>query len=491
MGDLRIKTSIGWLEGRIENGAAVWKGIPYAKPPVGERRFAAPEPPEPWKGVRAAATFGPPALQPGDPAQKYALGADTPPPSEDCLYLNIWAPLPGQAKGPLPVMVWIHGGAFVTGFGGNPAYDAAELANRGEVIVVTINYRLGPFGFMHLAPLGAGFASNAGLLDQIAALAWVRREIAAFGGDPAQVTAFGESAGAMSIAALLAMPAAKGLFGRAILQSGAAQTLTAEQADQIVASILLLLGIERAEAHQLKSLPAAAILEAAEELTRMLGGGPAMIFQPVAGVAELPAEPLEAIAAGAAAGVPLLIGTNLHEGHYFIREDMAPMPMEGAIRGVELMTGIADAEPLLRAYPHTAAGQAEAITDLFFWRSALQLALAQHRHAPVWMYRFDWTSAAHPELARALHTREIVFVFGNLPQLERQLGVALGPDARRLAGEMQAAWLAFAKQGAPGTANLPWPRYAEPERLTMKFGAPAGTGIVSDPDAGKRARLGI
>lgn len=222
-------------------------------------------------------------------------------------------------------MVWIHGGAFVTGTGADSAYDGACLARQG-VIAVTVNYRLGPFGFLHLAPLGEGFVSNAGLLDQISALNWIRAEIAAFGGDPAQVTVFGESAGAMSIAALLAMPGAKGLFARAILQSGAAQTLPAEQAEQVAAGILLLLGIERSDAHLLKELPASAIMQAAEEMGRMLGGGPAMLFQPVVEAATLPVEPLEAVRAGAASGVSLLVGTNRDEGEYFIRPGAAPMP---------------------------------------------------------------------------------------------------------------------------------------------------------------------
>ncbi|WP_217595667.1 carboxylesterase/lipase family protein [Cohnella sp. GbtcB17] len=489
MDDLRIKTSFGWLEGQAENGARAWKGIPYARPPVGELRFEAPERPAAWTGVRPAKTFGPPCPQPGETAEKYGLPADTPQPCEDCLYLNIWAPAK-RTKKPLPVMVWVHGGAFVTGTGADPAYDGSGFARQG-VIAVTINYRLGPFGFLHLAPLGEGFVSNAGLLDQIAALSWVRSEIAAFGGDPAQVTVFGESAGAMSIAALLAMPDAKGLFARAILQSGAAQTLPAEQAEQVTGGLLLLLGIERSDAHLLKALPASAVMQAAEEMGRMLGGGPAMLFQPVVDAATLPVEPLEGVRAGAAGGVALLVGTNRDEGEYFIRPGSAPMPLEGAILGVELMTDIADAAALVHSYPHTAQGQADIMTDLFFWRAAVRLADAQARHAPVWMYRFDWTSPVHPSLARAVHTREIVFVFGNLQVLESRLGVTLGQDAQRLAGEMQAAWLAFAKTGSPDTEMLAWPPYGEPERLTMIFGEVDESAAVSDPAAGKRALLGL
>ncbi|MDG0809328.1 carboxylesterase family protein [Cohnella rhizosphaerae] len=216
-----------------------------------------------------------------------------------------------------------------------------------------------------------------------------------------------------------------------------------------------------------------------------------MLFQPVVEAATLPVEPLEAVRAGAAGGVALLVGTNRDEGEYFIRPGSAPMPMEGAILGVELMTDIADAATLVRSYPHTAQGQADIMTDLFFWRAAVRLAHAQVGHAPVWMYRFDWTSSAHPSLARAVHTREIAFVFGSLQVLERQLGVTLEQDAARLSGEMQAAWLAFAKAGSPDSAKLAWPAYGDPERTTMIFGEAGASAAVADPAAAKRALLGL
>ena len=215
---------MGWLQGVEEDGIRIFRGIPFAKPPVGERRFRRPEPAEPWAGVRDASRFGPSA-----PQTKLQIdflpGMDVGEQSEDCLYLNVFAPAAGGPR--RPVLVWIHGGAFTIGSGSQALYDVRPIVRRGDVIVVTINYRLGALGFLHLAELcGEDFAdgANAGLLDQIAALGWVRDNIAGFGGDPGNVTIFGESAGGMSVGTLLGMPAARGLFQKAIAQSGAAHS---------------------------------------------------------------------------------------------------------------------------------------------------------------------------------------------------------------------------------------------------------------------------
>lgn len=229
-----VKTKQGSVRGTEGHAARVWKGIPFAKKPVGDLRFQPPEPPEAWEGTFEANEFGPVCTQNKDIAAM--LGAPAENMSEDCLYLNIWAPA-GPREG-LPVMVWIHGGAFRAGAGSSPLYDGASMAENGGVIVVTINYRLGAFGFLHLAGLDSSYSANLGLLDQIAALKWVRENIKAFGGDPEQVTVFGESAGAMSIASLLAMPAAKGLFQKAILESGASQIIPPEQASMIAKAVL-------------------------------------------------------------------------------------------------------------------------------------------------------------------------------------------------------------------------------------------------------------
>ncbi|MGH7317841.1 MAG: carboxylesterase/lipase family protein, partial [Candidatus Rokuibacteriota bacterium] len=240
--DVLVETRRGRVRGVTESGLAVFRGLPFARPPVGARRFQPPEPPAPWSGVRDAARFGTSAAQNGalvGPLMSLGIGRT----GEDCLYLNVWTPRPDRAR--RPVLVWIHGGAFILGSGSQLLYDGSRLARRGDVVVVTVNYRLGALGFLGVQDrFGRRLPAtgNEGLLDQIAALEWVRDEIAAFGGDPDNVTIFGESAGAMSCATLLGMPRARGLFHRAILQSGAANYVwprdtAARLADQVLAEI--------------------------------------------------------------------------------------------------------------------------------------------------------------------------------------------------------------------------------------------------------------
>ncbi|MFD1905524.1 carboxylesterase family protein [Paenibacillus rhizoplanae] len=273
-----VNTAYGQLKGEAGNGVNVWRGIPFAAPPLGELRFRAPQPPESWSGVREAIKFGPVSLQPVSTSGT-RFGGTTPVYDEDCLYLNVWSPAVVAETEALPVMVWIHGGTFVTGAGSQPMFEGSNMAASGNVVVVTVNYRLGPLGFLHLSPLGGGLGSNLGLLDQIAALEWVQQNIAAFGGDPARVTVFGESAGSMSIAALLAMPAAKGLFARAIMESGAAQTLNGEQGRQIAAALLAELGLQSGgDTQLLHTLPAGEIMEAAGRMAYKLSGDSMNMF---------------------------------------------------------------------------------------------------------------------------------------------------------------------------------------------------------------------
>jgi len=264
---LLVETKCGPVRGLKEGSVNVWRGLPYAQAPVGEGRFRAPQPPQPWTEVREVSAFGAvaPQLSVGLESRFNVRpgAAQLPAQSEDCLFLNVWAP---AAPGNYPVMVWVHGGSFVTGSGSMPLYDGARFAAQGEVVVVTLNYRLGALGFLHLADLGPGFDNNLGLLDQVAALRWVQQNIAAFGGDPGRVTIFGESAGAMSIAALLGMPAAEGLFQAAILQSGAVRAQPPERAKAVVQGMLRELGISDPAA--LRTLPVEALLQAAQRLLR-------------------------------------------------------------------------------------------------------------------------------------------------------------------------------------------------------------------------------
>lgn len=480
-------TSYGKLQGTESNGIHIWRGIPFAAPPVGGLRFRAPQPPEPWSSVREAKEFGPVSHQPPSTGNT-RFGSVSPEYSEDCLYLNVWSP--AEAGEALPVMVWIHGGTFVTGAGSQPMFEGSEMARTGRVVVVTVNYRLGPFGFMHMSPLGDGMVSNAGLLDQIAALEWVQANIAAFGGDPSKVTLFGESAGSMSIAALLTMPAAKGLFARAIMQSGAAQTLPARKGDEIAAALLAELGIgSGGDMSQLSTLPAEQILKAAAAIVYKLSGDAlSMLFQPVVEPSTLPAEPAQAILEGAASGIPLIIGTNLHEGDLFFRGggSVSGESFAQSLHSLELLMGVDNLAELAAHYPQTSEGQADLLTDLYFWYSSISLAERQHRYAPVWMYRFDWTIPGHPMLGKAVHGAEICYIFGNLSHMAH-FGVSVTPAMVNLSNAMMTAWTAFAHHGIPTVPGLSWPEYTPEERATLIF--EQDIRIVSDPDHEKRKRL--
>src|SRR6516225_9495963 len=261
-----VTTTYGKLEGLEQDELAVFKGIPFATPPVGSRRWLPPLKPSAWNGIRDARNFG--AACPQLSLSPVVLGGMQieEPQSEDCLYLNIWTPKADNKQ--RPVMVWIHGGAFRIGSGAQIIYDGSSLARRGDVVVVTINYRLGPFGFLRLADLTDGkipSTGNEGLLDQIAALEWVRDNIAQFGGDPANVTIFGESAGGGKVCTLLAMPAARGLFHRAIVQSGAAIRLRErDRAHALTDAVLRVLGVAGDDVRRLQALPMAQLLAAVE-----------------------------------------------------------------------------------------------------------------------------------------------------------------------------------------------------------------------------------
>lgn len=482
MGGPIAVTTYGELQGKQEGGVNVWRGIPFAAPPVGELRFRAPQPPDSWDGVRDAFEYGPVNHQPAD-IKGTRFGGIDPVQSEDCLYLNVWSPEVRNEN--LPVMVWIHGGTFVTGAGSQPQFDGSYFAERGNVIMVTINYRLGPFGFMHLSSLVEGLASNQGLLDQIAALEWVQRNIAAFGGDPQRVTIFGESAGSMSIASLLAMPAAKGLFSGAIMQSGAAQTLQAQQGDDIATAFLAELGITQGgDVSLLHSLPAETILESAGRMSyKLSGGGLGMFFQPVIDHKTLPIDPIQAIAEGTASGIPLLIGTNRDEGNLFFREGAAGGDFDQSLKALEQMMGTGSLAELASHYSRSWKGQAEILTDVYFWSTSISLAESQAAYAPIWMYRFDGTIPGHPLLDKAVHGAEIVYVFNNLSHVGH-FGAEVTPAMKKLAEVMQATWIAFAHQKDPSTAAIPWPQYKLKDRATLIFDEV--TQVVLDPESEKR-----
>lgn len=481
----QIHTQYGELQGIREHGAVIWKGVPFAEPPVGELRFQAPRPPQPWQGVKEALHFGPIAPQPVyEGASMFGSGSEPPVQSEDCLYLNIWASDKSTQK--RPVMVWIHGGSFVTGAGSIPLYDGTSLAVNGDMIVITINYRLGPFGFLNLSSYGDDYHANVGLLDQIAALEWIKNNIEAFGGDPERVTVFGESAGAMSIASLLAMPAAKGLFQGAIMQSGASQAMPAETSRQIADGFVQALGVGEQDLSKLYTASTEEILQAGNRVSETLANDTwALLFQPTIHPHTLPVEPVQAIKDGSAKHIPLIIGTNLEEGTLFFNQPTQLMNEAQIVKIVQAVLG-EDTHGVSKQYPLTVRGHADLMTDLFFWRAALQYAEAQIGHAPVWMYRFDWCQPGHPLLGTATHGAEIAFAFNNLP-LFAHLGLEIDEDTYNLAEQMQTAWINFAHNSMPVTSNLPWSDYDLKDRSTMLFNRELN--VVHDPESEKRQQL--
>ena len=491
-----VATQQGRLAGRESRGVHVFRGIPYARPPVGARRFRPPQPPEPWPGTRDATRFGPSAPQSPWPLAAI-FDAITVGESEDCLTLNVWTPgLDGARR---PVLVWIHGGAFVGGAGSTPWYDGTAFAARGDVVVVTLNYRLGTLGFLHLADLlGDAYigSGNVGILDQVAALTWVRENIAAFGGDPDNVTVFGESAGAMSVGALLGLPAARGLFRRAILQSGAAHdALTRRRATELALQVLDALWIDRADAATLVRVPVEPLLLAQSAIVAA-NWETELAFQPVVDGDTLPARPIDAVAAGSAAGVSLLVGTNLDEMHLFMAFDptVAVTGEADALRRCARIFGAEERAAAAlatyrRARPAAAVGDlwSAVLTDHDFRMPAVRLAEAQGRVQPqTWMYLFTRPSPAFGGGLGACHALEIPFVFNTLdaPGAAAFTG-GTTPEAKALADAMQDAWIAFARTGDPNHPGLPaWPPYEPAQRATMIFGPTCA--VAADPYAEER-----
>lgn len=483
------KTSLGPVRGTYEGELQVFRGIPFARPPVGERRFAAPEPAEPWSGTLDATGFRACALQAetaGSPMNQLVT-FEYPETDESCLYLNVWTPRCDDAR--RPVLVWIHGGAFVFGSGTQAMYDGAALAARGDVVVVTLNYRLGALGFLHGASrCGSALdtTGNQGVQDQVAALRWVRSEIAAFGGDPQNVTAFGESAGSISLSALLAMPSATGLFERAILQSGSANlVLSPERASQATDLMLADQELTPEQGGALRGLAADGLMGVQNRATPRAGG---VFYGPVIDGQVLPTDPFAAIENGSAAGVPVLIGTNLDENRFFSAFDprTAGIDASGVLAIAERLLqnrGAPDgsaAAQVVEEYRKARAARNEdtsplelfhaLASDAVFRQPAMRLAELQARHAPVYAYLFDYASPIQNGLIGAGHLLEVPFVFGTTghPHVRAFTGEGAGVEA--LTDRMQDAWLAFARTGDPGTVELPWPTYEADRRQTQRLG---------------------
>jgi para-nitrobenzyl esterase len=471
-----VQTRCGTVEGIERQGVLQFRGIPFAAPPVGDLRWRPPQPAEPWTGVRRADEFGPIAPQGPSGIAFFATVEQPEIDEERCLTLNVFTP--AVDGDPRPVLVWIHGGAFTGGSGRNAWYNGASFAAHG-VVVVTVNYRLGALGFLHLGDELPG-SGNCGLLDQVAALEWVRDNIAAFGGDPGKVTVFGESAGGMSIGALLGMPAASGLFQQAIPQSGAASTVKTPEAAAEVAELTI---AKAGGMDALRAAPWERLVEIQTEVIMELRRGAGDLpYMPVVDGAVLPRPPLDSVSAGSAARVRLLTGTTRDEMALFHYIGPAPYDVdeETVVRRLERSNPGAG-RSRYDAYRAELGGSPRPIdvwiaveTDRVFRIPAIRLASAQARHtADVWMYLFTWTSPALDGALGSCHALEIPFVWNTLQEGSAGF-TGSGPEADALAAEMHGVWTAFAGTGDPG-----WDRYEEGRRATRVFGPGAGT--VNDP----------
>ena len=489
-----VETQSGTIEGRREGDVCVFRGIPFAAPPTGPNRFRPPQPVETWTGVRTALEFSPIAPQLPSPLEQI-LGSRELEMNEDCLYLNVWTPALDDAR--RPVMVWIHGGAFTTGAGSIPWYDGTSFATRGDVVVVTINYRIGVLGFLALEGLVDGLddASNLGTLDQIAALEWVRDNIERFGGDPTQVTVFGESAGAMSVGVLLGVPSATSLFHRAILQSGAAQSVgDRAQAERISRDFLDELGLPDIDAGALRAVPVDEILRAQGNVTlRHWGKVKGLPLQPIVDGNVLSEHPHDAVAAGSSQEMELMIGTTRDEWRLFALLD----PRSGSLTSEELLERMARvlgsvdaARTAIEIYStgdpdETPSDMWAAFqTDRIFRAPATSLA-EKHRGSS-YMYLFTYCTEIMGGVLRSCHALEIPFVFNNLdaPGVGRFTG-PITREMRDLALAMHESWIGFARDGQPRSDRLPeWPRYDRDRRATMIFGD--GAVVEEDPFADER-----
>lgn len=503
--DLVVETSYGPVRGLEQDRVKAWKGIRYAAAPVGELRFRAPQPPARYTEIADATAFGPACPQPVFPNMPLDLGA---PQGEDCLRLNVWASAdtqPGDAK---PVMVWLHGGAYVLGSSSQTLYDGHRLVSHGDVVVVTVNYRLGVLGFLDLSSFdtaGRHFDSNVGLRDALAALEWVRDNIAAFGGDPQRVTLFGESAGAGMVTSLLASPAAEGLFARAIAQSSPATSVyDRERAGRVAEAFLDRLGIAASESQRLVDVPMAAILAASQQVfdevpVRNPG---TLAFVPIVDGDVLRDYPVKVAQEGRSHPVPLIIGTNKHEAALFrlMRSPLMPITPRAI---TSMFDQIAAEQPDLQLPTEAEIGSAYSrlrskarslsiATDVGFRMPSVWVAEGHSRVAPVYLYRFDYaTPLLKLLMVGAAHATELPFVWGNLgAPKDPTLKLGGSKTAKAVSKRLRARWTNFAAHGKPaGPAGEPeWTPYAEDDRACLIIGR-IDT-VAHDIDANIRAAWG-
>ena len=480
-----VQTATGKVAGYVDDGIYTYKGIPYAK----AERFMPPVPADSWEGIRSSRAYGPTAPQGKrmgwySDEQAFSFSWDDGFPDEDCLRVNIWTPGINDGK-KRPVMIWLHGGGYSAGSGQElPSYDGRNLADKGDVVVVTLNHRLNVLGFLDLSAYGEKYAhsGNAGLLDLVAALDWVQANIANFGGDASNVTIFGQSGGGGKVSTLLATPSAKGKFHKAVIQSGAMlRTMDSKWSRRIGDAVVKELGIAPGKIDEIRKVPYEKLLAAGDKAIAKVRpeaekeGFASFIFgwAPTVDGCVLPRQPFDPAAPECSKDVPVMLGTTIHE---FTMSTYVPqfrnITKEAAIEFLKTKYGEKTPE-FVEIFEKTFPGaQPKDMidTDFIFRPSTVELAGIKARQggAPVYAYMFCWESPVLDGILRSTHCMEIPFVFNNADVHASMTGG--GPEALRLADVMSQAWINFARTGDPNTENLPqWPSYSRTEGATMFF----------------------
>jgi len=482
-----VITSSGPVRGEWEQGVQVFRGIPFAEPPVGALRFRPPVEHKPWRDVRSALDFAPacPQIVTIDPTENNNSVQ-----SEDCLAVNVWTPAIDSKR--RPVMVFVHGGAFIEGSSRNTGYDGAVLARRGDLVVVTLQYRLGPFGFLELSEIGGpeySGSGNNGIRDQLAALRWVRKNIASFGGDPENVTIFGESVGATSVGILLAIPESRGLFAKAILESNSAVRVGKglSGAHELTRQFLRV-----AHANGLEDLRRLSMSELRAAEQRLFDSVfEDSSFGPTWDGVVLDEPAMKSIQEGQGARIPVLLGTNLDEIRYWATiEDLPLESKPPALLEKQVATIVGDrARALIDTYQRADSEYGEAVihleTDLLFRMTSIRMAEAICDLQPTYMYLFTYRSTSPLARYESAHAMELPFVFGLIDELESIDFIGRGPDRATLMRQIQQAWIQFARSGDPNHRGLPpWPRYERTRRATMLLGLDSK--VLEDPFGAQR-----
>ncbi len=488
-------TAFGKIRGEEVQGIKIFKGVPYGATTAGQNRFMPPMDPAPWTGVRDALRYGASAPQrnPNAPATVSPLavaGANLPPENEDCLVLNVWTPALKDGR-KRPVLFWCHGGGFVSGSGSSPGTDGANLARRGDVVVVSINHRLNVLGFTYLAEFGGSdFASSgdAGMLDIVHALGWVRNNIEQFGGDPNTVMIFGQSGGGRKVGTLLAMPSAKGLFHRAVIESGPTIRLVErEQAIRVAGMLLAKLNVGKTQVRDLQKIPVERIMSAYFAVVKDMGRQDQMTegFSPTVDGKAIPHHPFHPTASPISADVPLMLGSTRTE--MTLQSDAAAFSLDEAGMRARVKTLAGESgETLIETYrklnPNATPSDIYFLIASDYRYGAPIMKIAERRAAlgkgPVHLYYFTWETPVQGGRLKSPHTIEIPFAFDNV-QISRQI-TGGGADAMALADKVSDTWLAFARTGDPNTSKLPhWPAFNATQRPTMVINNQSK--VVSDP----------